>query len=627
MSSKAETWLRYYSSLERNQAVNLQMAQIMAFNRFQMVQDDYVSNLKSSPGLALLVVNGFHELLLFHNIHYHQQNLFCIESKLLGLLGGGEKADCYRIDPISASQDLEFNAPLWRDLKGASDAAAVSALQVPDQNPAVYRGKASIIVPPLVLTTILEAELHSAKFQEFDHTSPTVKACTILRPVLEFLWAAHNKMVLPLVMSVERNQNSLDWYTNMHSAHITPSIQELPPPFLAPPPPQDLTNYPALNSMAGYLRILRDGTDHLNLIKASNEEQKKMTGGWDKIPEVVQKMIIRLSAITDGVLPPGPCDSYLRVLKQSKALGVAMVLNIELSIRGCQVDVPTPMANAIKTGNFRANSLLVAHPFSIFDVPYIDAANLPSCNNKELDLLQTEGEGIPKEMVKKLAENKFKHPDSTYHLRHQFNNWYGILQICFGENSLLSKEARAWILHVDKHETSYNACFKSDSDFGAKLLGLIDLMFFQLCESCLRATEFKDVDYSQLALQNKRFDILQNCFQANKPAYLTAPFKRSREADDEGSSDDAKGGKKKQKNQKDEKDKFQYKDLGLMIINPAPVQDWKITGFKYKQIFTKDTTASTPHFNSSGITMKNATDKLLINLLSQLPIKLPIING
>jgi len=35
------------------------------------------------------------------------------------------------------------------------------------------------------------------------------------------------------------------------------------------------------------------------------------------------------------------------MLKQSKALGVAMVINIELSIRGCQVKVPTTMANAI----------------------------------------------------------------------------------------------------------------------------------------------------------------------------------------------------------------------------------------------------------------------------------------
>jgi hypothetical protein len=103
---------------------------------------------------------------------------------------------------------------------------------------------------------------------------------------------------------------------------------------------------------------------------------------------------------------------------------------------------------------------------------------------------------------------------------------------------------------VDQHETSYDACFKSDPEFGAKLLGLIDLTFFELCDSCLRASEIEDVDYSQLSLQSKRFDILQNYFQANKLAYLTVPYKRPREVDVEGSNDYAKGGKKKPKKQK-----------------------------------------------------------------------------
>ncbi len=78
-------------------------------------------------------------------------------------------------------------------------------------------------------------------------------------------------------------------------------------------------------------------------------------------------MILKLSATSDEVLPLGLADSYLKLLKQRKALGVAMVINIELSLRGCQVEVPTTMANAIKTGNFRSNPLMVAHPFSIFN--------------------------------------------------------------------------------------------------------------------------------------------------------------------------------------------------------------------------------------------------------------------
>jgi hypothetical protein len=95
-------------------------------------------------------------------------------------------------------------------------------------------------------------------------------------------------------------------------------------------------------------------------------------------------------AMVDYCLHPGPTESYLKLLKQSKALGVAMVLNIELLLQGCQVEVPTTMANVIK---------MVAHSFLIFNVPYMDAANMSSYNKTELDLFRSEGEGIPKEIV------------------------------------------------------------------------------------------------------------------------------------------------------------------------------------------------------------------------------------
>jgi hypothetical protein len=55
-----------------------------------------------------------------------------------------------------------------------------------------------------------------------------------------------------------------------------------------------------------------------------------------------------------------------------------------------------------------------------------------------------------------------------------------MLQICFGKDALLSKEARAWIDHIDKYESSYDARFKTVTDFGAKVLGLIDLTFFSV---------------------------------------------------------------------------------------------------------------------------------------------------
>jgi hypothetical protein len=118
------------------------------------------------------------------------------------------------------------------------------------------------------------------------------------------------------------------------------------------------------------------------------------------------------------------------------------------------------------------------------------------------------------------VENKFRSPDNTHHLQHQFNNWFGVLQVCFGEKSLVAKEAKAWIVHLDRYELSYDASFKSDPDFGAHILGLVDLTFFQLCDACLHAKTIIEIDFGQICLSAKCSDILQNCFQANKPVYL-----------------------------------------------------------------------------------------------------------
>jgi len=150
-------------------------------------------------------------------------------------------------------------------------------------------------------------------------------------------------------------------------------------------------------------------------------------------------------------------------------------------------------------GIFAQIPFLVAHLFSIFNVPFADAAHITSCNKTELDILE-DGIGIPLAIAKKLAENKFPAPNSTYLLRHQLNNWYGILQICFGNKPLVVKEAKTWVVHVDENELAYNAQFKVNIEFGAKLLGAIDLAFFNLCDSCFRAVSVHDVDYGKNCL-------------------------------------------------------------------------------------------------------------------------------
>jgi len=608
MSLQAPTWNIFYKNAGCNPELNLQMQHIMDFNQNQLSEDVWISNLAKNPGLAILVVNGFGKLMLLHNVSYLQQNLFWSESKILGLCGDDSRADVYRIDSKSASLPLELIVPAWRDLKGVQQGSDLNALVVPEQNPMVTKVKNSIWVPPLVYSTILEAKsmdpsdlipLLSSKFQEFDRSSTTAKACTILRPVLEFLWAVFKKLVPSTTLAIDDSFEAKEWSSRMHFAYIkhVPLLVP-PPPFPLPPVPGAPVANSPFRQMTDELRKIREANERQLLNDAQITEAKKETSnGWDKLPDMVQNMVLRLSATQDDVMPTEPCESYQKILKQSKVLGVATVINLELALQKCQVELPTSMANAIKTGYFRANSFMVAHPFSIFNVPYVDAANMTSLNKTELDILE-DGHGIPLAIAKKLAENRFHAPPTTHLLRHQFNNWYGILQICFGDKSLVAREAKVWIHHVDEQELAYNARYKGDLDFGAKLLGAIDLAFFNLCDICFRAVSIDDVDFGKNCLSNLRDDIVGNRFHEGMPTYLLVRNKNKRELD-EDDQEDGKNGKKKIKDAKDDKDKF--KDLGEMVKNTQGVQDWFLPGAKYKALFTRDVIGSTPPFNDSGL--------------------------
>ena len=147
MTSRAENWSLFYSNLPKNHDVNQKMAQIIGFNHFHLSQEDWISNLKQNPGLSMLLVNGFHDLILLHQVSFLHENLFYSYSKLLGLSGGAAAADVYRIDPVSASSDFETNVPVWRDLKAVTAAENVASLTVPDQNPPVFRGKTPGVWP------------------------------------------------------------------------------------------------------------------------------------------------------------------------------------------------------------------------------------------------------------------------------------------------------------------------------------------------------------------------------------------------------------------------------------------------------------------------------------------------
>ena len=114
---RGNTWQTVLSDLQSNQLVNDHMAEVMGLLPFWSDVNTCIDNISKNPGLAMLLVDGFLELMVLHNVQCLPANVYRPEPKLVALCGKGVVADCYRIDSNVAFADLEFPTPIWCDLK------------------------------------------------------------------------------------------------------------------------------------------------------------------------------------------------------------------------------------------------------------------------------------------------------------------------------------------------------------------------------------------------------------------------------------------------------------------------------------------------------------------------------
>ena len=89
----------------------------------------------------------------------------------------------------------------------------------------------------------------------------------------------------------------------------------------------------------------------------------------------------------------------------------------------------------------------------------------------------------------------------------------------------------------------------------------------------------------------------------SKPMYQHTWYYYKKKSDSDGKDSDEEAKKKclKLAKEKKEKDKSNFRDLGNMVKNPHPVNEWKVVGSKYKKTFPKEVMATTPAFNESGL--------------------------
>ena len=615
LAQRYDTWKNALELDRSNAMLNEKMSEILQMSKPSLSAAECIDNLRLNPGSAAIAIDHFQEVVLLHNITVLGPNLRIPDTMILALSGAGPVADCLRLPPSIFDTDLSIECPGWAEIKRASSATEVESLTVPE-NATRQKFKAIITIPPLIVNSILSspntkaAELIpviSRAMQNYDREISTdgVKACEHLRNVIFFLWAASKVFIPPSLMVPDRSSIGLDWSASVHTSHI-----RTPPTALLPPAPVSVDSEAStegetrlaqasaptvFENIADTLKILTDVASKEMLKEPSGSKTSKESSATELLPDIIRNMILKMSSTQDDAFPEEFCASMKEVMQQKKIIPATQVLQLMMRSLRCQVKISVPLMTAIRHGNFMPDSIMSSHAFSPFSVGYFDAANSDAQQQIKLDLLQSDGEGLSKEMVDSLMKENCSIPHSFHRLRHQMNNWLGVLMIVFGPIALVAKEAKQWISHMDENEQSYDGCFKIDPDFGAKVLGLVARTFYQFAASCQSANSPEEVNFGVLSLHHKRAEIEQLSFHANLPTFLISSHKptQKRTKADEDEDEPLPKGPKKPKTR-------ETKDLGSIVKNQDFVSAWDCKAI-YRQLFTSKVIRTTPAFNASGV--------------------------
>ena len=412
LSSKHDSWKLALENNWSNTSMNAKMPDIVSLLKQGLSAVDCIQNIRENPGFAALAVDHFQNIVLLRNISVLGPSLRVPEQKVLSLSSTGRFADCLRLHESIFDSNLSVDAPGWADLKRASTADEVLALVVPE-NAAKQKFKSLIMVPPLVATAVMSSDsskavdlipILSRAFQAYDRelSAEGQKACEHLRVVLFFLWAASKCIVPPFIMAIDKSPDSLDWSATLHSKHIAPI---LPPPVLPAPVSVDCESNSSENgtgqssvfgNIADTLKLLTEASCKDMLKEPTSTKSTKESLATELLPEVIRRMIVRMSSSQDDAFPEDFCPTLKVIMAQKKIIPATQVLHFMMRTMKCQVKITASLVTAIRTGNFQPDNLMSSHPYSPFATGYADSSNADTQQQIKLDLMRSEGKVYPK---------------------------------------------------------------------------------------------------------------------------------------------------------------------------------------------------------------------------------------
>lgn len=193
MAYQAATWRDFYFGHPDNEVSNSQMEQFITLFSAGAPEVDFISQIQENQGLAAIAIDHFNRVLLFHQLTVLGPNLQYPDQIIMALSGSNDSALAFCILPSSFTDIFEITCPPWTELKGAKSGEDVLLIaQPPDTQPKI-RFKGLLPVPPLVMNAVMSSNSMAAQdlipvltaaFKLFDQSSDTIKACTLLRPII-----------------------------------------------------------------------------------------------------------------------------------------------------------------------------------------------------------------------------------------------------------------------------------------------------------------------------------------------------------------------------------------------------------------------------------------------------------
>lgn len=498
MAYQAATWREFYFAHPDNDSSNIQMEQFITLFAAGATEADFISQIRENQGLSAIAVDHFNRVILLHQVTVLGPNLQYPDQSIMALSGSSTSALAFRIQPSSFTENFEIICPPWNELKSAKAGGEILLIaEPPDTQPKIHF-KGFLPIPPLATNAIMSSDsmeaqdlipVLTAAFKLFDQQSETIKACTLLRPIIFFLFGVVHRKIKPILISIATSPSEIRWSTATHAANIS-NTQDITQPPNRDTQNMEITNeiqsVQALSNISEILQLMKNESDKSKLRDADSSDDEKLDSSckaWNNIPKLLRDMVVRASSVTDTAFPSGPCDSLLEILRPKKVVMIKALMNTLLQNMNCQVNISIAIVTAIANANLRSPSSQASHPFSCLHTPYYDASSTSAENDIKLQLMASDGIGVDKATAESLAKDNFSIPTNTHKLRHQLNNFWGLLVLIFGPESLIASELSAWVKHIDAHESTYDEQFKIDPNVGAKICSLIDRSIHQVLGS------------------------------------------------------------------------------------------------------------------------------------------------